>query len=219
MPNLIGRRLDEALSDLAAAGFPGEAAIEGGGTFGVVDESNWTVCAQSPDPGEPLESAELSVDRKCGDTNTGDTSVGGAPASPTSVQPKPLTRDDSADFAALLAGPAFGDEVQAFVDDHHLDTVSFDGYISYMLDSDSYSYSTGDVVAGDPGDPPTGPTFRFTPLALSEESPIQRGDLQVGLRVRVTAVIGSYYSFEASSTFDPATETRVVLAEVVIEQR
>lgn len=67
MPALVGQRLDVALSDLAAIGV-GEDDVElvGGGAFGVLDESNWDVCEQRPEPGSTdIVDVRLIVDRQC----------------------------------------------------------------------------------------------------------------------------------------------------------
>lgn len=67
MPDLVGTRLDVALSDLEAFGVSeGDVEIVGGGTFGVVDEANWTVCEQRPEAGSTdLANFRLIVDRTC----------------------------------------------------------------------------------------------------------------------------------------------------------
>ena len=64
VPGLVGQRLDVALERLARAGF--EADVEGGGLFGIVDESNWEVVAQDPTGGflEQGSSVRLDVDRR-----------------------------------------------------------------------------------------------------------------------------------------------------------
>ena len=61
VPDLVGERLDVAESTLDDLGIDYEEI--GGGTFGVVDASNWTVCAQDPEPGIAAESVELVVAR------------------------------------------------------------------------------------------------------------------------------------------------------------
>jgi bacillopeptidase F len=66
VPNEIGERLDVAKDDLASAGL-GSKEI-GGGTFGVVVESNWTVCETKPAPGAQVEKGtrvKLIIDREC----------------------------------------------------------------------------------------------------------------------------------------------------------
>ncbi|WP_114424523.1 PASTA domain-containing protein [Nocardioides houyundeii] len=66
MPELVGKRLDIALSDVERAGFEDEVEVLGGGTFGVLDESNWTVCSQEPAEGDEISAApRISVDRSC----------------------------------------------------------------------------------------------------------------------------------------------------------
>lgn len=71
MPDVVGKRLDVAISDVERAGFDDDVEVLGGGTFGVVDESNWTVCSQEPANGTEVSSApRITVDRSCdaGDT-------------------------------------------------------------------------------------------------------------------------------------------------------
>lgn len=66
MPDVVGKRLDVAKSDVERAGFDDEIEVLGGGTFGVVVESNWTVCSQEPASGAAVSSApRLVVDREC----------------------------------------------------------------------------------------------------------------------------------------------------------
>lgn len=77
MPDLLGERLDVALSDLDGLGF-GEDDVElvGGGTFGILDESNWFVCEQRPEPGDTtLENLRLIVDRTCPDVGAAEPDV------------------------------------------------------------------------------------------------------------------------------------------------
>src|SRR5699024_8306633 len=52
MPEVSGQRLDIALSDIERAGFSDEVEVVGGGLLGVLDESNWEVCEQTPNGGE-----------------------------------------------------------------------------------------------------------------------------------------------------------------------
>ncbi|MDP2013152.1 MAG: PASTA domain-containing protein, partial [Actinomycetota bacterium] len=99
MPNVQGQRLDLAYSDLAAAGVDKEAIeIVGGGTFGVIDESNWTVCQQAPSAGEALASVRLVVDRSCAVTAPAEPSP--LPSDPALLSPTPSTQEPS------LAEPA-----------------------------------------------------------------------------------------------------------------
>ena len=66
MPDVIGRPLDVAISDVERAGINDEVEVLGGGMFGVVDESNWTVCSQEPKNGTEVSIApRLTVERSC----------------------------------------------------------------------------------------------------------------------------------------------------------
>jgi len=72
MPVLVGLRLDLALSDLEVLGIDkDDVELLGGGTLGVVDESNWYVCDQRPAAGDPqLDNLRLVVDRDCPATSS-----------------------------------------------------------------------------------------------------------------------------------------------------
>jgi len=64
VPALVGQRLDVALDRLQRARF--RADVQGGGLFGILEESNWEVVEQSPQPGTMLEQGsqvKLRVER------------------------------------------------------------------------------------------------------------------------------------------------------------
>lgn len=67
MADVSGSRLDVAKSDLKAIGVDEDSVeVVGGGSFGIVVESNWTVCEQTPSAGKKLDgSVRLVVDRSC----------------------------------------------------------------------------------------------------------------------------------------------------------
>jgi len=78
MPDVTGQQLDVAKSDIGRAGHSGDVEVVGGGLFGVVDESNWTVCEQLPSAGETVTGTpRLTVDRTCDEDAD---SAGEAPA-------------------------------------------------------------------------------------------------------------------------------------------
>jgi beta-lactam-binding protein with PASTA domain len=62
-PNVVGQRLDVAQERLDDLGLGYETI--GGGTFGIVITSRWTVCEQHPVAGRPTSRLELVVDRWC----------------------------------------------------------------------------------------------------------------------------------------------------------
>jgi acyl CoA:acetate/3-ketoacid CoA transferase alpha subunit len=64
VPALVGVRLDRALDQLESAGLKGN--VSGGGLFGILDESEWTVVTQDPSQGSRLkrgDTVHLDVDR------------------------------------------------------------------------------------------------------------------------------------------------------------
>ena len=64
VPALVGQRLDVALDRLQGAGLKGD--VQGGGLFGVLDESGWRVVRQDPSPGARLsqgDTVHLDIDR------------------------------------------------------------------------------------------------------------------------------------------------------------
>lgn len=66
MPNVVGKHLDVALSDVERAGVLDDVDVVGGGVFGIVDKSNWTVCTQEPAAGAAVDKApRVTVERTC----------------------------------------------------------------------------------------------------------------------------------------------------------
>jgi hypothetical protein len=63
VPNLVGERLDVAEDKLDQLGLNYKEI--GGGTFGIVVRSNWTVCQTEPASGGQAARVRLIVDRDC----------------------------------------------------------------------------------------------------------------------------------------------------------
>lgn len=63
VPDVRGQPLDVAERRLEARGLDFEEL--GGGTFGIVDRDNWTVCEQEPAAGKRARTVRLVVDREC----------------------------------------------------------------------------------------------------------------------------------------------------------
>lgn len=109
MPDVEGKRLDVAKSDIERAGFEGDVEIVGGGTLGVVVESNWTVCEQLPAAGKTVTAApRLTVDRSCKTdtpttTTTAKTTTTAVPttSATTSKPSTPTTTTATANAAAM----------------------------------------------------------------------------------------------------------------------
>lgn len=94
-------RAHVALSDIKRAGFEDKVEVIGGGTFGIVNESNWQVCDQLPAAGDAIKEApRLTVDRSCDDGSSSDTT-----RTPTAT-PEPEETTTSA-AAYTYAGPKY----------------------------------------------------------------------------------------------------------------
>ena len=85
MPDVVGKQLDIAKSDIERAGFGGDIEVVGGGLFGILDESNWVVCEQAPGAGQDVAEPRLVVDRECGESEEANESS----AAPIEPSPAP----------------------------------------------------------------------------------------------------------------------------------
>jgi len=63
VPDVRGERLDNAEARLETLGLSYE--IRGGGKLGVIDDSNWWVCSQNPQPGRWASTVDLAVAESC----------------------------------------------------------------------------------------------------------------------------------------------------------
>ncbi len=177
MPDVKGKKLDVAKTAIKDAGIKDEVKVDGGGTFGVIKESNWEVCVQSPAAGEAVSGApRLTVDRSCdGDaepggtteptetTETTDTTTEAAkPAAPETE--KVLTTDNSKDLAALLKVSDNCDEkIGHFAAKYEDRTIEFDGSIVNLANHGDTKTRLDILVApGNKGPNSTrGPAFKF----------------------------------------------------------
>ena len=177
MPNVVGKGLDVAISDVKRAGIDDEVEVLGGGMFGVVDKSNWTVCSQEPQNGAAVSSApRLTVARTCNTDKTPSDEPTqeptqepeeSAPTEAAAVASEPeqtLTVENNGDLAALLAGSASDrDMVESFATKYEGKNIEFDGNIAYMNNHGS-SKTRYDILiaAGDYSKSTmTGPNFQF----------------------------------------------------------
>lgn len=101
MPDVTGNKLDVAKRNIEKAGFDGEVEVDGGGIAGVLVESNWRVCDQSPAAGEPVNDApRLTVDRSCDDEDLGE------PAATTTTTAEPEVTNSTVP-AYTYVGPKY----------------------------------------------------------------------------------------------------------------
>jgi len=179
MPNVTSKKLDVAYDKLKAAGFDDKDKIkvDGGGLFGIVVESNWTVCKQSPAPGEPVaETMELSVKKSCKKKPISKSSEDKpAPTAASTTKPKPtkdapakqpaiITAKNNREFASLLKlGDDCSDKIGRFAEKYADKKFKFDGSISAFAAHDGRR-TRFDMLVG-PGDKGAnssrGPSFQF----------------------------------------------------------
>ena len=118
VPDVAGERLDVAKAEMDDAGYDTEEI--GGGAFGIVVESNWTVCETDPPAGSSGDSTvKLIIDRSCESTAASDSSADTEPqqnadgADPTpEATPKPK-RKPKPKLAAITVPGVVGMDHQA----------------------------------------------------------------------------------------------------------
>jgi len=165
MPDVTGKKLDVAKSAIKEAGFEDEVKVDGGGVFGVVRESNWEVCDQSPAAGEATsDTPTLKVDRSCpDDAEPSKASKPSEPSKPSETD-RVVTADNSEEFAALLKVPDnCGETIESFAAENGGRTIEFDGSVVNMAKHGDYDTRYDILVApGNKGPESTvGPAFKF----------------------------------------------------------
>lgn len=221
MPDVKGQKLEVALSDIKRAGFEDEVEVVGGGTFGVVDESNWTVCQQTPAAGKAVkDTPRVVVDRSCPDdsakptkaetTNAPATSepattapATSEPATATTSKPKPiapavLTPENDPGLATLLAeGDSCSDKMRNFAFQNGGKIIEFDGNIGNVAPhGDNQTRFDFLVGAGDFSEvSQPGPAFQFrdkSAFDLNLTGPNVPDAVTAGLNVRIKAQVDEY---------------------------
>lgn len=121
MPDVVGKSLEVAISDVERAGINDEVEVLGGGIFGVLDESNWVVCSQVPEKGTDVSSApRFTVDRTCPSA--------GEPSDQPTAEPESEPEDDAFSYQ----GPPYeivtvdGNQSAAKLNQYWIYTSAFD---------------------------------------------------------------------------------------------
>lgn len=222
MPEVVGTQLDDALGAIKDAGFTDEVTIDGGGLFGVVEEANWQVCAQTPDAGAPIDGPpELAVDRSCG---TGEKE--GAPDDTTTTEPpeatetsettaaapveEVLTVDNNTELAAILTSPdGCSDDVAAFAAKYRGRTIEFAGNITALNNHGDYTTRYDILIApGDAGTSQTGPDFQFRDVNTTSDLHFEGtppASLTVGTNLRFVATVGDLTKPNCLFQLDPVS--------------
>lgn len=213
MPDVTGKKLDVAYDQIENAGVveKDKINIEGGGFFGVLIESNWTVCEQSPAPGQALSGAPtLTVDRACSDDTVSEgpsSSPGSTPtedptptpsATPSETRPEVLTAKNNNDFAALLKlGDNCSNKVTQFANEYEGRRVKFDGSVAALTAHGSFKTRFDMMVGAGDFDPNTasGPTFQFSDKNAFDMNLTGKkipGHISVGQNYTFVADLGDY---------------------------
>ena len=220
MPDVTGNKLDVAKSTIRDAGFEDEVKVDGGGAFGVLKESNWEVCDQSPAAGAPVSGApRLTVDRSCNDakpstTGSEPSAADGAPSGGPDAD-QVLTKGNSEKLAALLRVSDYCDgSVASFAAEYGGRTIEFDGSIANVVNHGAYKTRYDILVApGNKGPASTvGPAFKFEDVNVFDlhftgaKTPDFVGE---GDRFRFVAQIAEYNQSQCLLFLQPvATRTR-----------
>ena len=132
MPSVKGDRLDSAQATLDAAGIKKDSIdIKGGGTFGVIDESNWQVCNQTPEPGKAIDSTViLYVNRSCPLLQTSTPTP--VPSPPPVEQPSATAETDDVATETFIMPKLVGKNLQVAQD-------QLQARGSYVLDQEDAS--------------------------------------------------------------------------------
>lgn len=223
MPDVTGKKLDVANGAIKDAGFEDEVKVNGGGVFGVVDESNWEVCEQSPVAGEAVSDApRLTVDRSCDDD--AEPSATSEPSEKPSETVEPdaaeaggpdaeqvLTKGNSEEFAALLKVSDPCDEsVGSFASEYGGRTVEFDGSIANMANHGDADTRYDILVSpGNKGPESTvGPNFKFEDVNLFDLKLTGTDSVREGDRFRFVAQIVEHNQTQCLLFLEPVA-TRV----------
>jgi hypothetical protein len=214
MPVVTGEKLDVAFGAIKDAGFDDDVDVDGGGTLGIIDESNWQVCEQTPAAGEPMTDApKLTVDRSCGgdgDEDESPTTTAETPETTTTAAPANLTAANNPELAALLAGTECGDTIAQFASKYRGRTIEFDGNIVAMQPHENYD-TRYDILmlAGDfNGATNPGPNFVFRDVNTTNDLHYT-GDVPdtigQGTNLHVVAEVGDYEASRCLLLLEPVS--------------
>lgn len=215
MPDVTGQRLDAAIATIEGAGFTDDVDVDGGGMFGVVDESNWQVCEQSPAAGSELtETPRLTVDRSCGNDSEEASNATETPTEPeveaSPSEPAVITAASDPTFAAILAeGDNCSEVIAQFASDHKGDAIEFDASVGALglHDGTTTRYDIL-VTAGDFSEvSQRGPTFQFrdvnTTSDLNWTNESATGTVGVGDNLHIVATVGEFDANSCLFLIDP----------------
>ncbi|MGN6600190.1 MAG: DUF4839 domain-containing protein [Actinomycetes bacterium] len=222
MPDVTGKKLDIAQSDIKRAGFKDDVEVLGGGALGVIIKSNWEVCEQEPSAGSPMSTTpRLQVERDCDKSESTPTPEASAPtadAPPTSVEPSPsstptteaaLTVKNNAELARLLRSPQNDALAARFAEKYADRVIEFDGNLGAMANHGNYKTRYDMLIgAGDfDENKQSGPNFQFVDVQpavdLYPTSKDATGAFAVGDNLHVIARVGEFHAMTSLWELEP----------------
>jgi hypothetical protein len=217
MPDVTGKKLDVAQSDIKRAGFDDDVEVLGGGMFGVLNESNWEVCEQTPDPGQPLTTApRLKVDRDC---TPSDGTPSAEPATPstdpqltssaTPTEEPILTVKNNPELAELLSSEQDDALASAFAKKYADRIIEFDGNLG-ALEHHGDKKTRYDMLIL-PGDydenTAIGPYFKFVDVSpvldLHPTAKNPPDTIKVGDNLHIVARVGEFNEMAGNWELEP----------------
>jgi hypothetical protein len=221
MPDVTGQRLDVAKNDIKQAGVQDKVKVVGGGLLGVIVDSDWEVCDQSPDPGQAVSGVpQLTVGRSCDSSATASASPSASDSPPSaesspaaSTADAPLSPEDNKDFADLLADPD-GDcdnRAEEFAKKYSDRTVEFDGSIASMVNHGS-DESVWDILVHDGN---AAPNFEFAGVGIfpgdnasgEMNLPANSAPLAQGDRLHIVAKVDHFNATQCLLFLTPVSTT------------
>ena len=187
MPKVVGEKLDVAKIDIKHAGFKDDVEVVGGGSFGVLVESNWVVCEQDPAPGETVAGQpRLTVARSCDDgtkpnktpSPSASAEPSGTPSPSRSAEPSGsstasseiLTVKNNQELAALLnSHDEAGPKVAQFAKEYKGRAIKFNGSVDVVAPHNDYK-TIFDILVSSHNYSETeawGPAFKFDAVQVA----------------------------------------------------
>lgn len=197
MPNVVGKKLDLAKSDIERAGFDRDVEVVGGGLFGVLDESNWVVCGQTPTAGDPVsEKPRLEVDRECDADEPLPEPTTSSPT--TEAEEATLTVSNNAELATLLSSDQDDVLAIAFAEKYAGRVIEFDGNLASLQNHGGYKTRYDMLIlAGDFSETTAvGPYFKFVDVAptldLHPTATVRPDVIREGDNLHIVAEVGEF---------------------------
>jgi hypothetical protein len=216
MPDVKGKKLDAATAVIEKGGFDGEIDVDGGG---IVVESNWEVCEQTPDPGHPISKAPvLRVKRACPREAPPTNDVERTQAEPATESPdtdasppaaRVLTPRTNRDLRAVLRVSDYCDDaVGRFARKYGGRTIRFNGSVVHLVNHGNYKTRYDILIApGSKGpETTTGPALQFRDVSVFDlelTGPDNPDSVSAGDRFQFTAIVEDFNAKGCLLQLDP----------------